>query len=57
MMMNFVSNTRNPYAMQKKENEKPVPGQFISKSKAGTIHMFKNNTANLKGRKVTFKNV
>ena len=56
-MMNFVSNTRNPYAIQKIEKEKPVTGQFISKSKAGTIHMFKNNTVNLKGRKVTFKNV
>ena len=57
MMMNFVSNTRNPYEMQKKTEEKPVPGQFISKSKAGTIHMFKNKTASLKGRKVTFKNI
>ena len=57
-MMKFISNSKNPYEMHvednKKENKK---GEFISKSKAGTIHMFRNNTANTTGRKVTFKHV
>jgi len=56
--MNFVSNTKNPYEkilhMEKKED---LTGKFISKSKASTIHMFRNNTANTRGEKVKFKNV
>lgn len=56
--MKFVSYSKNPYEKQlnaeKKEN---MSGKFISKSKAETIRMFTNNTANIKGRKVVFKNV
>lgn len=55
-MTKFVSNSRNPYAVQTK-NEKNLKGQFVSKSKARTIHIFRNNTANTTGRKVTFKHV
>ena len=57
-MMNFVSNNKNPYAPHSKdEKEEKRKEQFISNSKAGTIHMFRNNTANITGRKVTFKHV
>ena len=57
-MTKFISNSRNPYVVQIKDEQKGnVKGQFVSKSKAGTIHMFRNNTANTTGRKVTFKNV
>lgn len=57
-MTKFVSNSRNPYAVPTKDEQKGnVKRQFVSKSKAGTIHMFRNNTANTTGRKVTFKNV
>lgn len=56
--MNFISNTKNPYEkilhMEKKED---LTGKFISKSKVGTIHMFKNNTANTSGVNVKFKKV
>lgn len=40
-MTKFVSNTRNPYE-KSKEKKHSVNGQFISGSKAGTIHMFQN---------------
>lgn len=57
-MTRFVSNSRNPYAVQTRDEKKEnVKGQFVSKSKAGTIHMFRNNTANTTGRKVSFKHV
>lgn len=57
-MTKFVSNSKNLYAVQTKDDKKEhVKGQFVSKSKAGTIHMFRNNTANTTGRKVTFKHV
>ena len=56
--MKFVSHSKNPYERQMKivKNEN-VSGKFVSKSRAGTIRMFANNTANIKGRKVAFKNV
>lgn len=57
-MTKFVSNSRNPYAAQiKNEKKESTKGAFVSKSTAGTIHMFRNNTANTTGRKVTFKHV
>ncbi len=56
--MKFISNSKNPYEMHAEDNKKEnKKGEFISKSKAGTIHMFRNNTANTTGRKVTFKHV
>lgn len=56
--MKFVSYSKNPYEKQMKvEKKENVSGKFVSKSKAGTIRMFTNNTANIKGRKVAFKKV
>ena len=54
--MKIVSHSKNPYERQMKIEEN-VSGKFVSKSRAGTIRMFANNTANIKGRKVAFKNV
>lgn len=57
-MTKFLSNSRNPYAEQTRDEKKEnVKAKFVTKSKAGTIHMFRNNTANTAGRKVTFKHV
>lgn len=57
-MTKFISNGKNPYALEEKDdNKENVKGRFVSKSKTGTIPMFRNNTAHLTGRKVTFKNV
>lgn len=57
-MMTFVSKSRNPYVAQSKNIKKEsAKGQFVSKSKAGTIHMFRDNTANIVGKKVEFKHV
>lgn len=58
-MMTFVSKSRNPYMKQTRNvNKESVKGQFISKSQAGTIYMFRNNTANnITGEKVEFKHV
>lgn len=57
-MMTFVSKSRNPYIVQPKNIKKEnVKGEFISRSQAGTIHMFKDNTANIVGKKVEFKHV
>ena len=57
-MTKFISNVKNPYAPKsdcvKAEKSK---GKFISKSNAGTIQMFKDNTTNITGRKVAFKHV
>ena len=54
-MMKFVSKSRNPYVAQQENIKKE--GQFVSKSQAGTIHMFRDNTANIVGKKVEFKHV
>ena len=57
-MLNFVSNSKNPYAKQsQKEKTDCLNGKFIPKAKVGTIHLFANNTANINRRKITFKNV
>lgn len=57
-MAKFISNTKNPYVINPKIEKKPsVKGEFISKSNPETIHMFRNNTTNITGRKVTFKHV
>ena len=57
-MEKFISNTKNPYEkLINNEKETIVKGQFISKSKAGTIQIIRNNTANITGRKITFKHV
>ena len=57
-MMKFVSKSRNPYVTQQENIKKEsVKGQFVSKSQAGTIHMFRDNTANIVGKKVEFKHV
>ncbi len=57
-MTKFLSNSRNPYAEKTRDEKKEnVKAKFVTKSKAGTIHMFRNNTANTTGRKVTFKHV
>ena len=57
-MARFVSKSNNSYALySKSEKKEHVKGQFVSKSKAGTIRMFRDNTANITGRKVSFKHV
>jgi len=57
-MAKFISNTKNPYVIHPKIEKKPsVKGQFISKSNPETVHVFRNNTTNITGRKVTFKHV
>ena len=53
----FISNTKNPYAFQAKESNTSANVGFVSKSNAGTVRIFKNNTASVTGRKVTFKHV
>lgn len=57
-MIKFVSKGKNPYAVKsdsiKKDNSK---GMFISQSSARSIQAFRNNTANITGRKVSFKHV
>lgn len=57
-MIKFVSNVNNPYAIKSgsiiKDNSKEV---FISKSRAQNIQIFRDNTANITGRKVLFKHV
>ena len=57
-MMKFVSKSRNPYVAQQENIKKEsVKGQFVSYAQAGTIHMFRDNTANIVGKKVEFKHV
>lgn len=57
-MIKFVSKCKNPYGMLLDgEKTEDMKGQFIPKSKAKSTYMLKNNTANIQGRKVTFKHV
>lgn len=56
-VIKFISNTKNPYGFQLQENKVSEKVGFVSKSNAGTVRTFKNNTANVTGRKVTFKHV
>ena len=57
-MAKFISNTKNPYMRDvKNEMKTSAKGQFISKSNPETVQMFRNNTTNITGRKVTFKHV
>ena len=52
----FVSTGKNPYVL-KHVSVETKPGEFISSSKMGKTQMFRNNTMNITGRKVTFKHV
>lgn len=54
--MKFVSAGKNPYVL-KSGNLEIKPGEFVPRSKAGSVQMIKNNTMNITGRKVTFKHV
>lgn len=57
-MTKFISNRKNPYAAKSDNVKAETPkGKFISKSNTGTIQMFRNNTTNITGRKVSFKHV
>ena len=57
-MAKFISNTKNQYAINSKTEKKVcVNGQFVSKSNPEIVHAFRNNTASITGRKVTFKHV
>lgn len=57
-MTKFISNSKNPYELKTDDTEREnVKRQFVSKYKAGSVHMFRNNTANTTGRKVKFKHV
>lgn len=57
-MTKFVSNVRNPYACKEKNTKKEITaGQFVPSSKAGSAPIFRNRTASITGRKVTFKHV
>lgn len=57
-MTKFISNGKNPYATKSDSvKEESTKGKFVSKSNTGTILMFKNNTTNITGRKVSFKHV
>lgn len=55
-MKKFISKTKNPYmSCQKKENNSKV--RFTAVSEAKNVQCFRNNTANITGRKITFKHV
>lgn len=57
-MIKFVSKSKNMYPINtnnsKVESRKE---EFTSKFNIGTIQMFRDNTANITGRKVSFKHV
>lgn len=57
-MAKFITSRRNPYSLEHNGKKTEIStGTFIPRTNAKTTQLFRDNTTNTTGRKVTFKHV